>query len=187
MRGCSRSLRTGWVGPLVFLALSLFAASILVACGRADDVPAPEVRAQEINQSVMCPVCPGESIDQSQHPLAIQMRGIVVEKLGQGWTADQIRAHFVDGYGSSVLLEPPRSGFNLTVWVVPPVAVVLAGGLLFLVLRSMARPLPNGAGTSELTEEERVAYFARIEAVESADDPGSADGTPSEQQRGSVG
>ena len=183
-------LRAGWVGSRALLASMLCIASVMAACGRSDAIPSLEIRAQQINQSVMCPVCPGESIDQSQHPLAVQMRGIVAEKLREGWTADQIRADFVDGYGPSVLLEPPRSGLNLMVWIVPPAAVVLAAGLLFLVLRSMARRSSDADEPSGpmLTDEERAVYFTRIEAVESANGPGaSADATQAAERPGSAG
>ena len=86
----------------------------------------------------MCPLCPGESIDQSQNPLSAQMRAIVAEKLAEGWSDDQIREFFVERYGQSVLLEPPREGFGLTAWIVPPAAFALALAALLMALRRMS-------------------------------------------------
>ena len=82
---------------------SLLAAILLVGialgCAVGEGVPVLERRAQDIEKGIMCPVCPGESIDQSQHPLAVQMRGIVSEKVEEGWTGKQIEAFFVERYG----------------------------------------------------------------------------------------
>ena len=88
----------------------------------------------------MCPVCPGESIDQSQHPRAKAMRGVVDEKLAEGSANDEIRQFFVERYGPSVLLEPPREGLNWLVWVVPPLGILAAALALYFVLRP-GRPL----------------------------------------------
>ena len=87
----------------------------------------------------MCPVCPGESIDQSQHPLAVQMRNIVVEELENGMNETQIKNYFVDAYGPSVLLEPPTSGINIWVWLVPPIVMVLVLGSVFTILKKTSR------------------------------------------------
>ena len=147
------------------LALALAA----VACTAAEDVPRLERRAQALNKAVMCPVCPGESIDQSQNPLAVQMRAIVAEKMEEGWSEGQIKDFFVERYGPSVLLEPRRSGFTLLVWVLPPVAAVGAALALLLTLRLMRRspaPQPEGASAAvALSEQERDEYFRRIEAA----------------------
>jgi len=138
-----------------------------ISCTRYEDVPLLERRAQGINQSIMCPTCPGESIDQSQNPLAAQMRKIVLEKLEDGWTNEQIDDFFVERYGPSVLLEPPRQGFNIIVWIVPPVIIIVAGLVLFLVLRGMSRlsPVHNRSTIPglNLTRHELADYFRRIE------------------------
>jgi cytochrome c-type biogenesis protein CcmH len=155
--------------PQRALAVTALLAAIALGCTARDDVPLMERRAQEIEKGIMCPVCPGESIDQSQHPLAAQMRAIVAEKLDQGWTEKQIDAFFVERYGPSVLMDPPREGINLAVWLVPPVGVATALLLLYLALRSMLRSRAVGAeGPDEiegLSEEERADYFNRIEAA----------------------
>lgn len=117
----------------------------------------------------MCLVCPGESIDQSQNPLAVQMRGIVAEKIRQGWTDGQIKDFFVERYGPSVLMEPPRSGVSIVAWVLPPVAFVLALVALFFVVRAMSRsrrPRPAGQpAAAQLSEEDMARYGGRIEAA----------------------
>ena len=133
--------RTPAVLGVVATAVMVFAA----ACALDESVPGPERRAQQLNSVIMCPVCPGESIDQSQNPLALQMRDLVAEKIDQGWTDGQIKDFFVERYDPSVLLEPPTEGFALTVWMIPPVAVLAAALALLFALRVMRRR-PAGAG-----------------------------------------
>ena len=110
------------VSRIKALLTVIFSVSLLLivgmGCEYSEETPEIEKRAQEINSVVMCPVCPGESIDQSQHPLAVQMRNIVVEELENGMNETQIKNYFVDAYGPSVLLEPPTSGINIWVWLV---------------------------------------------------------------------
>ena len=164
-------LRMAWSGPVIYMVAALCLSGIFASCEGSDDNLGVDALAQEINQSVLCPVCPGESIDQSQHPLAVQMRRLVIEKLKQGWTGDQIRSHFVDGYGPSVLLDPPRSGINLAVWIVPPIVAVVTMALFFLVLRSMVGSRKDKDGLGDLDGEERAFYIAQVEAVQTTGDP----------------
>ena len=99
-------------GLLILIALCAHIGITLVGCADARaDVPVLEQRAQTLNRSIMCPVCPGESIDQSQVALAVQMRGIVNDKLADGWSDEQIRNFFVERYGPSVLLQPPTQEY----------------------------------------------------------------------------
>ena len=148
------------------LGLLALVAALATACLTASDrgIPDIERRATALNKSIMCPVCPGESIDQSQNSLAIQMRAIVREKIDEGWTDQQIRDFLVERYGPSVLMEPPASGFNLAAWIVPPVAFALAIAALLLTLKWMRM---SAEAERRLEEEEAVGnqqdYVSRIE------------------------
>ena len=174
----ARTLR--W-GVALILALGLLAA----ACTAGEEVPLLERRAQSINETIMCPVCPGESIDQSQNPLAVQMRAIVMGKLEDGWTEQQIRGFLLERYPRSVLLDPPREGASLVVWLVPPIGLVMAGVLLYLALRGMQKSTAEGQDESlegvGLSEEERAAYVQRIEVSEDWIAP---EGEPSDSKVG---
>ena len=131
------------VSRIKALLTVIFSVSLLLivgmGCEYREETPESEKRDQEINSVVMCPVCPGESIDQSQHPLAVQMRNIVVEELENGMNETQIKNYFVDAYGPSVLLEPPTSGINIWVWLVPPIVMVLVLGSVFTILKKTSR------------------------------------------------
>ena len=154
---------------LVFFAFLLALTVVATSCNLRGDVPALELRATELNKAIMCPICPGESIDQAQNTLALQMRGIVRDKLADGETEDQIKQFFVERYGPSVLLEPPRRGFSLTAWVVPPVAVAAGIALFLQALRVMKRPARGRGGGDAahepVSDDGLERYYARIEAV----------------------
>ena len=133
-RNLGRRLEIQWKGTWVLMPLNLaILALVIAACGSERQIP-PEEQAQSIDRSLMCPVCPSETIDQAQVPLAHQMRAVVREKLGDGWSREQILQFFVDRYGQGVLAEPPKRGFNLVAWVVPLAAVAAAVVLLGFVL-----------------------------------------------------
>ena len=167
-------------GLLTLLVLCAAYGIALGACGGAQaDVPPMEQRAQDLNKTIMCPVCPGESIDQSQVALAVQMRGIVDEKLADGWSDEQIRQFFVERYGPSVLLLPPTQGVSLAVWLIPPLAVAAAAAIFILALRNMRRR-PQNADADEpdepltsapdtVSDTELQQYYDRIDAAISDD------------------
>ena len=128
-----------------------------------------EQRSQALNRTIMCPVCPGESIDQSQVALAVQMRGIVNDKLAAGWSDEQVREFFVERYGPSVLLEPPTRGISLAVWLAPPIGVAAAIGVFVLALRHMRRRPTASDGDDEMSDDDLQPYYERIEASVSGD------------------
>lgn len=130
---------------LLVLALVVVLSIPVAGCASSSGPLSPEELekvAQGIDKSLMCPVCPSETIDQSQVEIAKQMRTMVREKLAQGESREAILQFFVDRYGQGILAEPPRSGFNLLVWVLPPIALLLGGGILVMTLRAMRRGQP---------------------------------------------
>ncbi|MDA0988849.1 MAG: cytochrome c-type biogenesis protein CcmH [Chloroflexi bacterium] len=134
-------------GVTVLLVLAVIAIASLVAagCASSSDPLSAEDVAQGIDKGLMCPVCPSETIDQSQVEIANQMQIIVREKLAAGESRDDIFQFFVDRYGPGILAEPPKSGFNLLVWVIPPMALLLGSGALTMIVRSMRRERPEYA------------------------------------------
>ena len=132
--------------PVCAFALTLALAVVLVnpAYGQGADGEL-EKQAQAIDQMIMCPVCPAETIDQAQVEISFQMRAVVREMLAEGKSREEVLDYFVDRYGADILAAPPKSGANLVAWILPIVGV--AAGLVgvFLVIRSMAgrqRPVP---------------------------------------------
>ena len=111
------------------------------------------------------------------------MKRILREKLLEGQDEQQIKDFFVARYGVGVLASPPRSGFNLVTWVVPPAGVAIGGVALFFVMRQMRRgsPGPVAAGVGgPATKNELADYLAEVDRDLSLDDPGSQDASSSE-------
>lgn len=125
---------------------SLIAAAALAACTTAvSPLPEAEQRAQAVDQSLICPICPGETIDRSQVQLAKDMQVIVREQIAEGRSDHEIRQFFVDRYGERVLASPPREGFHWLVWAAPPVGIALGLLALFWVTQLMGRRPPEPA------------------------------------------
>ena len=115
----------------LFIVLYIFI--YLLACSNYQE----DNRAADLNKTIMCPVCPSETIDQSQNILAVQMRSIVQEKVEQGWSDDQIKNFFIERYGASVVSTPPKSGVDLIAWIVPPSVLVITIIGLYIFLKSI--------------------------------------------------
>ncbi len=116
--------------PLVrALAVALAAATVATAVAAA---PVDEEVVHRIATQLRCVVCQNLSVGDSPSETANQMRAIIRERLARGETPEQVRAYFVEKYGQWILLEPPRRGFNLLVWVAP--FAVLLGGLVLVTL-----------------------------------------------------
>ncbi len=123
--------------PLIAVGLLFALFALIVACSSSQRTV--EERGNALDRQLICPICPGETIDQAQVQIAKDMRKIVREKLAAGEDEAEIKDFFVARYGVSVLAAPPASGFNLLIWVVPPVGLAMALGGLYLILREMRR------------------------------------------------
>lgn len=86
----------------------------------------------EIAARLRCPVCISETVAQSSSGTAEEMRTLIATKLAAGESQQQIFAYFQQRYGDWILLDPPRRGIYLVVWLLP--GVVAAGLVLGLAL-----------------------------------------------------
>jgi cytochrome c-type biogenesis protein CcmH len=93
--------------------------------------PALEARARAITRELRCLVCQGEDIDESQAPLAADLRRIVREQISKGETDEEVVAYMRDRYGDYVLMRPPLEGSTLILWGAP--LLVLGTGLVIAV------------------------------------------------------
>jgi cytochrome c-type biogenesis protein CcmH len=120
--------------------------------------PVLEARARAISKDLRCMVCQNESIDDSQAPLAHDLRVLVRERLKAGDSDAQVMNFLVSRYGEFVLLKPPLSWHTLALWGTPPGLVLLGIAMIVIVLRRR-RTLPQAAAAASLTsaEEARIA------------------------------
>jgi cytochrome c-type biogenesis protein CcmH len=95
--------------------------------------PVLETRARALSAELRCVVCQNQSIDDSNAPLARDLRLLVRERLLAGDSDAEVKRFLVDRYGTFVLLKPPFDRNTLLLWLTP--LVVLAGAVFFLMSR----------------------------------------------------
>lgn len=94
-----------------------------------------EATVFKVAEKLRCPVCVSESVAQSSSPTSVQMREIIADKLRAGESEEEILAFFQERYGDWILLEPPRRGIYLVVWLAPILAALIGLGLLIYYLK----------------------------------------------------
>ena len=100
-----------------------------------------EAMTTHLASELRCPVCQGNSIQDSPSELAQQMRDLVRDQLRSGKTPDEVRAYFVEKYGEWILLSPRAEGLNLVVYLVPLLAILVGGAIVWrTVKRWTAQP-----------------------------------------------
>lgn len=110
--------------------------------------PALEARARAITATLRCPVCQGESIDDSSAPISRDLRLVVRERLVDGDTDEQVLDYVTARYGEFVLFKPRMTGSGLLLWLAGPLMLVLGGIIAFAMTRTRARapePAPISA------------------------------------------
>jgi cytochrome c-type biogenesis protein CcmH len=150
---------------LTVLLLATFAASAAFAV-QPDEImgdPAKEARARDLSRELRCMVCQNQSIDDSEAPLARDLRLLVRERIAAGDSDNQVIDFLVARYGEFVLLKPRVNEHTLVLWLLPPLA--LAGGGLALWLHNRRRKSAGEPPLLHLTAEEE----ARIEQLIAAE------------------
>jgi cytochrome c-type biogenesis protein CcmH len=78
----------------------------------------------ELEGQLMCPICEGETLAQSDSPAAQQIKAEIRARIAAGDTRSEIKGRLVDEWGKRILAAPPRKGFDLLAWVLPIVGVL---------------------------------------------------------------
>ncbi len=156
---------------LAFLGLLALSWSLLAAVPgvlAAEPTPTPVITDDMVNavaKQLYCPVCENIPLDVCGTQACAQWRELIREKLQQGWTEDQIKAYFVQQYGERVLATPPPKGFNLLVYVLPPVAILAGIFILYRALQAWQQgsPEPTASPPASPTAEEEDEYLRQVE------------------------
>ena len=114
--------------------------------------PPREARVQALGKQLRCPMCQGLSIADSSSSAARAQMDKVRELVAAGKTDQQIRDYFTSRYGEWALLDPPASGMNLLVWLLPLLLLVGGGAAI---ARTMRRPVPAEPAPAPPAEETR--------------------------------
>ena len=141
------------IAALCLLAMPAFAV-------QPDEIltnPALESRARALSQELRCMVCQNQSIDDSDAPLAKDLRVLVRERLTAGDSDRQVIDFLVARYGEFVLLRPRLNAHTVLLWTAPFAAIVAGAIGLFMFLRRRRSDETPGAATLSAEEQQRVA------------------------------
>ncbi len=120
--------------------------------------PALEARARAISREIRCPVCQGETIDDSNAPISRDLRIIIRERLMAGDSDREVVDYIVARYGEFVLFNPRAEGSNLILWLAGP-ALLLAGVGVAVAAGRRRKAVPEAALSAE--EEARLKELMR--------------------------
>jgi cytochrome c-type biogenesis protein CcmH len=148
---------------MVAIALLMPSASWAVQPDEMLSNPVLEARARVLSKELRCMVCQNESIDDSEAPLAHDLRVLVRDRLKSGDTNQQVLDFLVARYGEFVLLKPPLSWHTIALWGMPPFVLLIGAALIVADLRRRRRLDPIAGEGSELSasEESRLAELLR--------------------------
>ena len=105
--------------------------------------PVLEARARTISHDIRCPVCQGETIDDSNAPIARDLRIIIRERLVAGDSDAEVVDFIVDRFGEGVLFNPPAKGVNLVLWLAGPALLLV--GIAVALMAGRRRQVPEVA------------------------------------------
>ena len=121
----------------MMLAALILAAALQVQAADAQTLPPEEeARAQALMRETRCMVCAGESIMDSNAPMALDMRRFVRERVASGETDAEVQQALVDRFGHEVLLDPGFSGRTAILWLTPLLLLGFGGALLAASMRN---------------------------------------------------
>ena len=122
--------------------------------------PQPETQAQRVDRitsELRCVVCQGLSVKDSPAESARQMRDLVVQRVAEGKTDQQIRDEFIASYGDWVVLSPPLLSWTGLMWLVPLGALVAGIAVAWRRMRAPPVTLPEPPAAELAALRERVA------------------------------
>jgi cytochrome c-type biogenesis protein CcmH len=133
---------------------------------------AKEARARDLSRELRCMVCQNQSIDDSEAPLARDLRLLVRERIAAGDSDAQVIDFLVARYGEFVLLKPRLNPHTWLLWLMPPLALAGGGLALWNYGRRRAKSGPtDDASLFKLTADEEARLERLIAAKPSPDKP----------------
>ena len=155
--------------------LAVMAGSPVAYAVQPDEImsdPAKESRARDLSRELRCMVCQNQSIDDSDAPLARDLRLLVRERIAAGYSDAQVLDFLVARYGEFVLLKPRLEPHTYLLWLLPPLA--LAGGGVALWIHNRRRTQSAAAedqSSRQLTAEEEARLEQLIASEPSPERP----------------
>tara|TARA_B110000116_G_scaffold41045_1_gene33405 strand:+ start:326 stop:688 length:363 start_codon:yes stop_codon:yes gene_type:complete len=112
----------------------------MVSCfyDKQSDLTRNEIRYLELETKIKCPICPAETIAESNTKISQDLKDFIKNKINEGWTDDQIKSFLVSKYGMEILATPDKKGIGLFLWIIPIIILIIAS-LTYFILYSNIR------------------------------------------------
>jgi cytochrome c-type biogenesis protein CcmH len=118
--------------------------------------PAEEARARALSEQLRCMVCQNQSIDDSDAPLAHDLRVLLRERIAAGDSDRQVIDFLVARYGEFILLRPELNAHTWLLWATPPAVLIIGGIVAFVALRRRKRPAEPALDAGEQAALDRL-------------------------------
>ena len=118
--------------------------------------------AKELNDRIMCPICPGQTIAQSNNETSTQMRNLVLKKLRQGETTEEILQYFESKYGERAMAKPSKKGLNFMLWFLPFILVALLLIGIYYLIQHWSKKAPEEP-VNHIEDAKLAEYQERME------------------------
>tara|TARA_B110000438_G_C15785484_1_gene638251 strand:+ start:1302 stop:1706 length:405 start_codon:yes stop_codon:yes gene_type:complete len=115
---------------------------IFISC-TSSDYTSTQNREYNLYSQLMCPVCNGQTISESKASIAEDMKEYISNQVREGKTDKEILKYFEERYGKEILASPPPEGFNLIVWIMPIIVILIALSMLFFGLNKTIKRVQN--------------------------------------------
>jgi cytochrome c-type biogenesis protein CcmH len=123
--------------------------------------PVLEARARALSKELRCMVCQNQSIDDSEAPLAHDLRVLVRDRLKAGDSDAQVLDFLVARYGEFVLLKPPLSWHTAALWGLPPAVLLFGCAMMVMVIRRRSATPTAESANLTASEEARLSELLR--------------------------
>jgi cytochrome c-type biogenesis protein CcmH len=156
---------TNYLFPVFLMIAFALAALVYQPVFAQDNIPTDD-EVNAIAKQLYCPVCENTPLDVCPTEACRQWRELIRLQLSEGMTEAEIKQYFVENYGARVLAEPPRTGLNWLIYILPPVFILAGAFILFRSFREWTKPkvVETGPGAeSGEASVEKDDYVARLE------------------------
>lgn len=151
---------------VITISLSLYLINTGNSSVFAESPACSEKRSIDLSKQLLCPQCAGQTIHQSQSPIAENMRSRVCSLIEEGSSDQEILDYFVERYSTSILASPPKAGFSLTIWIVPPIVI---GAGIFLLLLALKLLRNSNQSSGRVRENKGTADLELVNYLDAVD------------------
>ncbi len=121
--------------------------------------------AYDLYKELRCLVCQNQSLLDSDAPLAVDLKKLVLEKLEEGKSKDEIKLFLVERYGEFILLKPTFTMKNILLWLGPIIFIVFGFFISFIFIRK--KPLMNKESVAlTVSEKEKLKKILDSDLIE---------------------